>query len=175
MAKETALRYHEGKTRFALIPLDCHKWEADGFSYGASKYSLDNWRRGQLISTQMDSLFRHLEAFYYRGEDIDPESLVHHVGLAQCNLAMIANTLMNHPDMDDRYLKNVAKKEDICDKSVTKKEEIGYKFEWVNPKCQPKTGCLGLSCEECAFEDSWNGCRPINTGVKYDGEIPLPK
>jgi len=96
-------RFNNGKTRLAMIPLDCHKWEADGFEYGASKYEMDNWRKGQKISTQMDSLFRHLEAFYYENEDIDPESKVHHLGLAQCNLSMMINTLRNHKELDDRY------------------------------------------------------------------------
>jgi hypothetical protein len=157
---ETALRYHEGKTRFALIPLDCHIWEAEGFAYGASKYEMDNWRKGQKISTQMDSLLRHLEAFYYRGEDVDPESGVHHLGLAQCNLAMMCGTVMNHPELDDRYRKPeepkpVANTAKICDE---------YK---------PKTGCSGIACEQCLFKDNWNGCRPINSDVRYDGEPQL--
>ena len=96
-------RFNQGKCRLAMIPLDCHKWEADGFAYGSSKYSKDNWRKGMLISEQMDSLFRHLNAFYNENTDIDEESGVHHLGLAQCNLAMIINTLNNHPEMDDRY------------------------------------------------------------------------
>lgn len=99
-------RFNSGKPRLGLIPLDCHIWEADGFDYGSTKYSMDNWRQGMPISEQMDSLLRHLTAFYYGGEDIDSESGVHHLGLAQCNLAMMVGTLMNHPEMDDRTTKN---------------------------------------------------------------------
>ena len=89
--------------RLGMIPLDCHKWEADGFTYGATKYSPNNWRKGLPISEQMDSLLRHLNAFFNEYEDIDPESGVHHLGLAQCNLAMMVNTLENHPELDDRF------------------------------------------------------------------------
>ena len=34
-----AERFNKGKCRLGMIPLDCHKWEADGFTYGATKYS----------------------------------------------------------------------------------------------------------------------------------------
>jgi hypothetical protein len=100
---EVADRFNEGKCRMGMIPLDCHKWEADGFAVGALKYSPNNWRKGMLISTQMDSLMRHLTAFFYENEDIDKETGVRHLGLAQCNLAMMVNTIMNHPELDDRF------------------------------------------------------------------------
>ena len=98
-----AQRFNKGKCRLGMIPLDCHKWEADGFEYGATKYTPYNWRNGMLISEQMDSLMRHLNAFFNENEDIDQESGVHHLGLAQCNLAMMVNTLINHPELDDRF------------------------------------------------------------------------
>ncbi len=100
---EKADRFNVGKCRLGMIPLDCHKWEADGFDYGQKKYSAFNWRRGLPITEQMDSLLRHLNAFFNEYEDIDPESGVHHLGLAQCNLAMMVNTLINHPELDDRF------------------------------------------------------------------------
>ena len=105
MEKKSSLadRFNDGKPRLGMIPLDCHKWEADGFEYGANKYAMHNWRKGMPISEQIDSLMRHLNAFYFEHEDLDPESKVHHLGLAQCNLAMMVNTLINHPELDDRY------------------------------------------------------------------------
>lgn len=96
-------RFNSGKCELAQIPLDCHKWEADGFAYGAKKYSANNWRKGMKIMDQANSLLRHLNAFLYENEDIDPESGVHHLGLAQCNLAMMVHTLNNHPELDNRY------------------------------------------------------------------------
>ena len=100
---EQADRFNEGKCRLGMIPLDCHKWEANGFAFGAAKYAPFNWRRGLPITEQMDSLLRHLNAFFNEYEDIDPESGVHHLGLAQCNLSMMVNTLINHPELDDRF------------------------------------------------------------------------
>jgi hypothetical protein len=35
-------RFNDGKPRLGMIPLDCHIWEADGFEYGAKKYSAFN-------------------------------------------------------------------------------------------------------------------------------------
>lgn len=103
MQNSVADRFNEGKHRLGMIPLDCHKWEADGFAYGCQKYSYGNWRLGLPITEQMDSLLRHLNAFFNEYEDIDPESGVHHLGLAQCNLSMMVNTLINRPDLDDRF------------------------------------------------------------------------
>lgn len=114
MGSEVADRFNNGKCRLGMIPLDCHKWEADGFAWGAQKYSQNNWRKGLPITEQMDSLMRHLNAFFNEHEDIDPESGVHHLGLAQCNLAMMANTLINHPELDDRFVPSI-KSDSSCD------------------------------------------------------------
>ena len=100
---EKAERFNDGKCKLGLIPLDCHKWEADGFAYGANKYSMNNWRKGLPIMDQANSLFRHLNAFLNENENIDPESNIHHLGLAQCNLTMMVNTIINHPELDDRF------------------------------------------------------------------------
>lgn len=105
MKGEKALRFNVNKCKLGMIPLDCHKWEADGFAYGAEKYSQHNWRLGLPIMDQANSLFRHLNAFLNESEDIDPESGVHHLGLAQCNLAMMVNTLLHHKHLDDRVTK----------------------------------------------------------------------
>ena len=47
---EQADRFNGGKCRLGMIPLDCHKWEADGFTWGAKKYSQNNWRKGLPIT-----------------------------------------------------------------------------------------------------------------------------
>lgn len=109
VSKQKADRFNKGKRRMAMIPLDCHIWEADGFAYGANKYEKDNWRKGMLVSEQMDCLMRHLTSFYFDGIDIDEESGVHHLGLAQCNLAMLVNTIQHHPELDDRFTGKVSK------------------------------------------------------------------
>ncbi len=100
---EKADRFNKGKCELAQIPLDCHKWEADGFTYGKNKYSAHNWRKGLPIMDQANSTLRHLVAFLYENEDIDPESKIHHLGHVQCNIAMMVNTLLHHPELDDRY------------------------------------------------------------------------
>jgi len=78
----------EGKPQLTLIPraaLDC---EAKALSYGANKYSRNNWRKGMPYLESLDSVLRHITAFV-EGEDDDPESGVSHLGHAKAGLSFI--------------------------------------------------------------------------------------
>lgn len=44
---------------------------------------------------------RHMFALL-RGEDVDPESGVEHIGHVMSNAMFISNTLHNKPELDDR-------------------------------------------------------------------------
>ena len=69
--------------------------------FGATKYSKDNWKKGQAITELLGSLFRHIIAFQ-NGEDLDEESGKSHIGHAMCNLMFIQYVLDNHKHFDDR-------------------------------------------------------------------------
>lgn len=74
--------------------------------FGATKYSRNNWRKGQPYMRVVASLLRHVMAFA-RGEDIDPESGQPHMGHVMCNAAFLAHFVANHDDpryagLDDR-------------------------------------------------------------------------
>ena len=69
--------------------------------FGANKYARDNWKKGREVTQLCESLSRHLFAFM-RGEDVDPESGVSHIGHIMCNAMFIEHCLKHHPDMDDR-------------------------------------------------------------------------
>jgi len=86
--EEKALRYNEGKIDWTLLDWESVKPLADGMTYGATKYSRDNWKQKCDDPKQhIQSAFRHLIAIA-SGEEIDPESGVRHSGLVMCNMMM---------------------------------------------------------------------------------------
>lgn len=99
--KQLADRYNSGKNRIGLVPTELTKEVGKVMSYGASKYSSDNWRKGLPWMGVIDSLERHLLAFK-EGEDIDPESGLLHLGHMGCNIAFLLNYMKTHPELDDR-------------------------------------------------------------------------
>ena len=94
-------RYNGGKTRYDLIPLSALKSCADVFAYGEKKYAAWNWAKGMNWSVPYACAVRHFEA-WQRGEDIDPESGLPHIGHVMCNLIMLAHYEEHYPEGDDR-------------------------------------------------------------------------
>ena len=102
--KDEAIRYNKGKPRLGLIPLEYMSDMANALEYGATKYNMTNWQKGQKVSSILDSCMRHL-AKLQLGEAIDEESGVHHVGLAMTNLMFIAYNLKHKPENNDLNIK----------------------------------------------------------------------
>lgn len=100
-----ATRYNINKIKYSLVPHLAHKEMAAVFTFGAKKYSANNWRKGLPFSTCLDSLQRHIESFK-NGEDIDPESGLLHLGHMMCNVAFLIEFLTTHPELDDRVKPN---------------------------------------------------------------------
>lgn len=63
----------EGKGMPSLIPTLALRRLAGLYERGAAKYNRHNWRRGQPISSYVDSLLRHLWLVMDRQEDADGE------------------------------------------------------------------------------------------------------
>lgn len=99
--KGSGARYNGGKTRLDLIPLSTLKACADVFAYGERKYARWNWMKGMPWMAVIASLLRHLDAFQ-RGEDIDPESGLPHLGHIMCNVVMLCHYADHYVDGDDR-------------------------------------------------------------------------
>lgn len=77
------------KPQIALIPYEALVHEANGMAYGAYiKYSPWDWTKGRRFSEVVSSAQHHIGA-WFDGEIIDPDSGVHHLGLARCNLGML--------------------------------------------------------------------------------------
>lgn len=91
--KETeteAVRFNEDKLRYDLIPPEFIREVAEVFTFGANKYTPDNWK-GFTPEQQEEikgSLLRHIYA-YLEGEENDPESGLSHLAHAGCNLAFM--------------------------------------------------------------------------------------
>ncbi|WP_333664722.1 dATP/dGTP diphosphohydrolase domain-containing protein [Desulfobacter postgatei] len=95
----------EGKSKMDLLPLDIlAKYLCPAYAEGLEKYYRESWRGGFLTSTMISAALRHIEAFFYRGEDIDPDSETgkHHLAGAIFSLLSILHSLDHHPHLDDR-------------------------------------------------------------------------
>ena len=87
-ARGTAARHNAGKPPYGQIPLCALESGLRVFAYGAKKYEQWNWAKGMRWSVPYECMLRHLDA-WYRGEDLDPESGLTHLGHVMCNLVML--------------------------------------------------------------------------------------
>jgi hypothetical protein len=81
----------------------------DVFHYGAKKYAPWNWAKGMAWSVPMACAKRHLLAVA-RGEELDPESGLPHLGHVGCNIVMLMQFARYYPegnDLPDRALFNI--------------------------------------------------------------------
>ncbi len=83
-------RYNKGKPQYSLLDLDCLEPCVRVLEFGAKKYARNNWKKGLPTTQIIDSLLRHLGALL-RGELIDPESALPHIGHIQCNALFLGN------------------------------------------------------------------------------------
>jgi hypothetical protein len=90
-SKESALRFNTGKPELSYIldSMPALKDMVGVMEFGANKYSRDNWKNGFPREKLLDSMLRHVDAFY-SGEDIDSESGKPHVGHILCNAMFLA-------------------------------------------------------------------------------------
>lgn len=94
----------EGKPPLSKLP-----WTALGelafvHKHGDGHYGVGNWRRGQFISTYVDSAGRHLAAFM-RGQDRDLKSGCFHLAQAAWNILCALHQIIHssrYAHLDDR-------------------------------------------------------------------------
>lgn len=109
-------KYNDGKPMMSLVRPEFKKGLAEGLTYGYTKYDekrgeVQNYLKdeGFYYSTIFDSLQRHLDA-WWSGEDIDPESGVHHLNLAAANLMFLHTYEHSDKGKDDRVKLDEKKK-----------------------------------------------------------------
>lgn len=99
----------EDKPDMSLIPLDVlAELLVPTMQVGVKKYWRDSWRDGLRTSELHASLLRHLKAFIYDLEDLDPDALkkqgiqAHHLGAVAFAAIAMYNTVKTRPELDDR-------------------------------------------------------------------------
>lgn len=92
----------QGKPKLSIIPTDALWGMARALTYGASKYSLHNFRNGIHYTRLADAAMRHLTV-WMEGEELDSESGNSHLDHALASLAMLKFMSVHKPDFDDRW------------------------------------------------------------------------
>jgi len=101
VGKGVGVKFDQGKPRMALMPFDALYKIAGVFTYGAEKYSEDNWSEGMRHRRMADALLRHLTA-YLNGEDLDDESGLDHLAHMNCCAQMLYAMYLRGAGEDDR-------------------------------------------------------------------------
>ena len=82
-------KFDEGKLMYGLVPVVSLKEIVKVLTFGCKKYERDNWKHVENAENRYtDALFRHIEA-WRDGESHDPETGIHHLGHAGCNIIFL--------------------------------------------------------------------------------------
>lgn len=82
------LKFDGDKPRLALVPPSLILGVAKVLTYGAKKYKANNWRKTPDVERYISAAERHLMA-WKAGEELDPESGLHHLEHLACNVAFL--------------------------------------------------------------------------------------
>ncbi len=105
MTKIEGQRFNSGKPATHLLPAAALIEVAKVFEFGAQKYCANNYRKGLPWSTYVGSGLRHLWD-WYAGEELDPESGLHHLAHLGCNVLMALDAVIYGHGDDDRWEAN---------------------------------------------------------------------
>jgi hypothetical protein len=96
------------KVPLHLVPPSAKHYLALALENGATKYGPYNWRDAKIsISTYKSALERHMDA-YWDGEDVAPDSGIHHVAHAMACCALILDAYSIGMLVDDRPAKGAS-------------------------------------------------------------------
>lgn len=87
--KDGGVKYDGGKPQWSLVPFKAMTEVVEVLTYGAKKYSADNWCKVPDAKRRyIDAGFRHFTA-YVSGEKVDPETGYSHLAHAICCLLFL--------------------------------------------------------------------------------------
>jgi hypothetical protein len=140
-------KFDDEKLRMDLLSTQAIEGIAEILTFGAKKYGDRNWEKGLNYSRIFAALLRHLFA-WWQGEDIDPESGLHHIDHVACNAHFLQHFIKTIGGLDDRpstlekqQSKNVVgvheKTGDIIYDYTARK--CGIPEQYINIKKQGKT------------------------------------
>lgn len=99
-----ALKYDLNKPQMQLLDSIAMEQLAAVLTFGASKYSANNWRKGISSSRLLAAALRHIFA-YLRGQVLDSESNLPHLAHAMCCLMFAINLAVTKPELTDHITK----------------------------------------------------------------------
>jgi hypothetical protein len=106
----SGVKHDSEKPIMALIPPNALEQEAKVWTFGAKKYDQWNWKKGLEFTRILSALMRHTNALN-KGEDLDPESGLHHGAHIRCCAAMIIEFYLDERvDLDDRFKSDLKKR-----------------------------------------------------------------
>ncbi len=117
---------------FSVVPPSSFIYEAAAMRYGAYEakrkdgqlgYGPYNWRRAKVVaSIYIDAAVRHIMD-YWDGEDLAPDSLVHHLGHLKATIGVLIDAIETGNVIDDRPPKGTGPSLLEMLKQVTRSEE----------------------------------------------------
>ena len=82
-------KFDENKLEYGLIPPLAQQEMVRVLTFGAQKYERDNWKKvPESKRRYFDAMERHIWA-WKMGEQLDPESGIHHLAHAMCCLSFL--------------------------------------------------------------------------------------
>ncbi len=97
------IKFDQEKIRVDLLPPDALEEISKVLTHGAKKYGDRNWELGMDWNRPYGALLRHLWA-WWRGEDYDPESGIHHLAHVGCNILFLLTYSIRKVGKDTRPL-----------------------------------------------------------------------
>jgi hypothetical protein len=89
------VKHDNGKLRWDLLPWAATEEVVEVLTFGANKYTPNNWRKAEDTTRFLAAAMRHIAAFAM-GQKRDPETGIHHLAHAVCNLIFIIEWEKDH-------------------------------------------------------------------------------
>ena len=103
--KEKGRKFDGGKLEYGLLPPLALEETVKVLTFGAQKYARDNW---QIVPDAkrryFDAVQRHMWA-WKQGEQMDPESGIHHLAHAMCGLMFLLERDLFNDEEWENYIK----------------------------------------------------------------------
>jgi len=97
------VKFDTDKIRYELLDPLLLQGISEVLTFGAKKYCDHNWLKCNSVMRYFGAIMRHLWA-WARGEDLDPETGIHHLYHAGCCLMFMVGLTMRNKNSDDRVL-----------------------------------------------------------------------
>ena len=115
----SGVKNDQEKPQMALLSPFALEEIAKVMTFGAKKYSENNWRNGFKYTRLLSAVMRHLNA-YQKGEALDPETGLSHLAHASCGLLMLLEFEQTGAGENDIYWQNKAKEPQQTERAVQK-------------------------------------------------------